>query len=185
MSVAAAASVSPALVPGRWEVDPTHSTIEFRVRHAGLARVRGVFERFEGVVEVAADGAVTAHGSVDAASLDTRLEARDRHLRSADFFDVDRHPRLELAATEVTTEGRLITVRARLTIRGVTRDIELRGEILGSGRDDDAVERLGLELTGALDRRDFGLTWNTAIDGGGVLVGNRVDLVLEISAVRR
>ena len=184
MSATAAQPVTAALAPGRWVVDPGHSTLEFRVRHAGVARVRGVFRDFEGALGVAPDGTLSVAGSVAAASLDTGLDARDRHLRSPDFFDVERHPRLAFASTAVTVGAHgSLTVRGDLTIRGVTREIELRGEVLGTGRDDDHAERAGLELTARLDRRDYGLTWNAAVDGGGVLVGNRVDLVLEISAV--
>jgi polyisoprenoid-binding protein YceI len=177
---------TPAVRAGRWEVDPAHSSVEFRVRHAGLARVRGVFEEFEGALEVAPDGALRGHGSIRAASLNTRLDARDGHLRSPDFFDVENHPLLTFASTaiEASPEGEIV-VLGDLEIRGVTREIELRGEILGSGPDDEGDERVGLELAGRLDRRDFGLTWNAAIDGGGLLVANRVDLALEISAVRR
>ncbi len=181
----APASIATSVLPaGRWEVDPTHTSVEFRVRHAGLARVRGVFEDYEGVLEIAEDGTLSARGTAAAASLSTRLEARDRHLRSEDFFDVERYPRLTFASTAIEVDEGAILVRGHLTIRDVTREIELRGEVLGSGRDDDGVERVGLELSGTLDRRDYGLTWNAAVDGGGLLVGNRVDLVLEISAVR-
>jgi polyisoprenoid-binding protein YceI len=184
MTIAAASVLSPALRPGRWEVDPDHSTVEFRVRHAGVARVRGVFEAFEGVLDVAADGTVSARGTVEAASLNTRLGPRDDHLRSADFFDVARHPRLVFTATAIgLAAGGGVTVRGDLEIRGTTRPVELHGEVVGAGRDDEGAERVGLELAGQLDRRDFGLTWNAAIDGGGLLVGNRVDLVLELSAV--
>jgi len=173
------------LPAGRWEVDPAHTTVEFRARHAGLARVRGVFEEFEGTLTVGDDGAIEARGSVATASLNTRVEARDRHLRSADFFNVENHPRMTFVSRSIGTDRYGdITVRGDLTIRGVTRAIELRGEILGSARDDEGAERAGLELYGRLDRRDFGLTWNAVIDGGGLLVGNRVDIAIEVSAVR-
>jgi polyisoprenoid-binding protein YceI len=184
MTAIAARHVSPVLAPGRWEVDPGHSTLEFRVRHAGLARVRGVFEAFEGALEVGPDGTLSAHGRVAAASLTTGLEARDGHLRSEDFFDVERHPHLAFSSTAITVGSHgALTVRGDLAIRGTTREIELRGEIVGTGRDDENAERVGLELATTIDRRDFGLTWNAAIDGGGLLVGNRVDLALEISAI--
>ena len=180
------AVVTSSVVPaGRWEVDPAHSALEFRVRHAGLARVRGVFRSFEGALEVAADGTLTAHGSVATASLATGLGARDEHLRSADFFDVERHPRLSFTSTAIAVgAGGAVTVRGDLTIRDVTRQIELSGELLGHGRDDEGAERMGIEVGGVLDRRDYGLTWNAAIDGGGMLVGNRVDITVTISAVR-
>jgi polyisoprenoid-binding protein YceI len=184
---ATAQSTTDTLIPaGRWEVDPAHSTVEFRVRHAGLARVRGTFEEFEGTLDAGSDGTLTARGSVTAASLGTRVAARDEHLRSADFLDVGRHPRLTFTSTAIEAgAGGSLTVRGELTIRGVTREIELTGELLGTGHDDEGAERVGLELSGRLDRRDFGLTWNAAVEGGGLLVGHRVDLALEVSAVRR
>jgi polyisoprenoid-binding protein YceI len=177
-------AVSPAV--GTWDVDPAHSILEFRVRHVGLARVRGTFEAYEGVVVVDDRGAMHASGTIEAASLTTRLAVRDEHLRSADFFDVDHHPHITFVARamDLTGEDRL-RVLGDLTIRGTTRTIELSGELLGIARDDEGAERIGLELAGTLDRRDFGLTWNSAVEGGGVLVGNRVDLRLEISAVHR
>src|SRR5688500_16653067 len=172
-------------ITGRREVDPAHSAVEFRVRHAGVARVRGTFDVFEGELVVDPGGTITARGAVDAASLTTRLGVRDDHLRSSDFLDVERHPRIGFTSTSVETgaDGAIIML-GELTIRGVSREIELTGEILGRGRDDDGAERLGLALEGRLDRRDYGLTWNAAVEGGGMLVGNRVDIALEISAVR-
>ncbi len=171
---------------GTWVVDPEHTTLEFRVKHVGLARVRGVFHRFEGVLEVADDGALTATGSVEAASLDTRVGMRDEHLRSADFFDVEHHPQITFATTMVQSTGPdRLRIAGDLTIRGTTRRIELDAEVLGTAVDDEGAERIGLEATGRLDRRDFGLNWNSAIEGGGILVGHRVDLQLDVSAVRR
>jgi polyisoprenoid-binding protein YceI len=169
---------------GRWVVDPAHTTLEFRVRHAGVARVRGVFGEFAGALDVAPDGTLSARGTVATASLNTGVAARDRHLRSPDFFDVERHPAMTFASTSIEIGQAGLTVRGDLTIRGVTREIVLEGELLGGGRDDEGAERVGLELAGRLDRRDYGLTWNAAVDGGGLLVGNRVDVVLEVSAIR-
>jgi polyisoprenoid-binding protein YceI len=184
MSAAPAVIGSPALA-GTWHVDPTHSSVEFRARHAGVARVRGVFEVFDGALEIGPDGAVRARGTLDAASLSTRLSARDNHLRSSDFLDVANHPRIEFASDRVRVdEDGSVTMQGTLTIRGVTREITLQGELHGPGRDDEGAERLGLALEGRLDRRDYGLTWNAAVEGGGLLVGNRVDLVLEFSTVR-
>jgi polyisoprenoid-binding protein YceI len=175
------------LPAGTWVVDADHSTVEFRVKHVGLARVRGVFHRFEGILDVREDGTADARGTVDAGSLDTRVAARDAHLRSADFFDVEHHPTITFAATAIEPAGDdRLRITGELTIRGVTRSAELDAELLGTGRDDEGAERVGLEITGRLDRRDFGLTWNAAVEtGGGILVGNRVDLELEVSAVRR
>lgn len=175
----------PSALAGRWEVDPAHSSVEFRARHAGVARVRGVFQVFDGALEVAEGGVVGARGTVDAASLDTRVATRDAHLRSPDFLDVERHPRIVFESTAVELgAGGALTMKGELTIRGVTREVVLEGELHGPGRDDEGAERIGLALEGRIDRRDFGLTWNAAVEGGGLLVGHRVDLALEFSAVR-
>lgn len=178
-------SQTTALPAGRWELDPVHTTLEFRVRHAGLARVRGVFEDFDGSVEVGDDGSVRGEASVATASLTTGIGARDEHLRSGDFFAAEEHPRMRFVTTsvEIDADGG-VTARGELTIRDTTREIDLSGEVLGYGLDDDGAERIGIELSGRLDRRDYGLTWNAAIDGGGLLVGNRVDIAVEVSAVR-
>ena len=167
-----------------WQVDVDHTTLEFRVRHAGVAKVRGVFRDFEGTLTVGDDGVLRASGSVDVASLDTRIAARDEHLRSADFFDAENHPKMTFTSTSIEVDGDEVRVAGDLKIRGVTKPIELTGELGGTGYDEEGNERIGLELTGRLDRRDYGLTWNAAVDGGGLLVGNRVDLALDISAVR-
>ena len=175
----------PAALRGTtWTVDVAHTTVEFRVRHAGVAKVRGVFREFGGALVVDDAGVAHARGSVDVASIDTRIGARDDHLRSPDFFDAETHPELTFESTAIAVEDGELRVAGEITIRGVTRPIELRGELVGTGYDGDGNERMGLELDGRLDRRDFGLTWNAAIDGGGVLVGNRVDLHLDVSAVR-
>jgi polyisoprenoid-binding protein YceI len=167
-----------------WRVDVDHTTVEFRVRHAGVAKVRGVFREFEGTLTIDEGGSARAAGSVDVASLDTRIAARDEHLRSADFFDVEHHPRMTFTGTSIDVDGDEVRVRGELTIRGVTKEIVLEGELGGIGYDDDGNERVGLELRGSLDRRDYGLTWNAAVTGGGLLVGNRVDIELDVSAIR-
>ena len=175
----------PASLAGTaWQVDVDHTTVEFRVRHAGVAKVRGVFGDFEGALTIDEDGTARASASVDVASLDTRIAARDEHLRSADFFDVEHHPRLTFRSTSIALDGDEVRVAGELTIRGVTKPIELTGELGGTGVDEEGNERIGLELRGSLDRRDYGLTWNTVVTGGGLLVGNRVDLQLDVSAIR-
>ena len=178
------ASAPGSLAGTTWQVDVDHTTVEFRVRHAGVAKVRGVFRDFEGTLAIDENGAAHASGSVDVASLDTRIAARDEHLRSADFFDVEHHPRLTFRSTSIELQGDEVRVAGDLTIRGITKPIELTGELGGTGVDEEGNERIGLELRGSLDRRDYGLTWNTAVTGGGLLVGNRVDLQLDVSAIR-
>lgn len=176
-------SSSP-IAAGTWRLDPEHTSLEFRVKHIGLARVRGVFRVFEGAVVTGAHGELSGWAAIDAASLETGVRARDEHLRSPDFFAVEEHPRITFETTAVEhAGGDRLRIAGELTIRGTTRAIELDGELLGTGHDDEGNLRIGIEATGALDRRDFGLTWNTAVDGGGLLVGNRVDLRLEVSAL--
>lgn len=178
-------SPSSTVVPaGTWTVDPAHSELGFSVRHAGIANVRGVFREFGGAVVAGADGALRASGWAAAASVDTGVEARDDHLRSADFFDAAGHPRLTFTAGTIAVAGGEVTVHGDLTLHGVTRALELRGELLGRAVDDEGAERIGLALTGALSRADYGMRFNQALGGGNVLVGDKVKLAIEISAVR-
>ncbi len=175
---------SSTIAAGTWRLDPEHTSLEFRVKHMGLARVRGVFRVFEGALSAGPHGELSGWAAIDAASLETGVAARDDHLRSPDFFAVSEHPRITFETTAVEyAGGERLRIAGELTIRGTTRAIELEGELLGTVREEDGGLRLGIEATGVLDRRDFGLTWNTAVDGGGLLVGNRVDLRLEVSAL--
>ena len=179
------ASPTTAVPAGTWRVDPDHSQVGFSVRHAGIANVKGVFRQVEGTLAAAADGTLSGHGRIRAGSVDTGVEFRDDHLRSADFFDVETYPEILFAATEIAVDGEDVAVRGDLTLHGVTRAIELRGELLGVGQDDEGATRVGLSLTGALSRAAYGMRFNQALGGGNVLVGDKVKLALEISAVRQ
>lgn len=169
---------------GTWIVDPVHSSVSFSVRHAGIANVRGVFREFEGFLEIEDGVPVSAAGHVELASVDTGAPLRDGHLRSADFFDVERHPRLTFRSTRIEVDGEDVLVVGLLSLHGVTGEIQLRGELLGSGVDDDGATRLGLSLTGQLSRGAYGMRFNQALGGGNVLVGDRVKLTLDIAAVK-
>ena len=178
-------TVSPVLAQGTWTVDPSHSSVEFQVKHMGIATVKGLFSEFEGTLEVGEDGTVTAGGSVKAASIDTRAAQRDEHLRSADFFDVENHPELRFRSTEVEQlDEDSYRIVGELTIRGVTREVELHAAIQGLDQDPWGNTRVGVEVTGEIDREEFGLTWNQALESGGVLVGKKVKILLELSAVK-
>ena len=170
---------------GTWIVNPVHSSVSFSVRHAGIANVRGVFREFDGSLEVEGGVPVSAAGSVELASVDTGAALRDGHLRSADFFDVERHPRLTFQSSRIEVDGEDVRVLGQLSLHGVTNELELRGELLGSGVDDDGATRVGLSLSGQLSRADYGMKFNQALGGGNVLVGDKVKLALEISAVRQ
>ena len=172
------------LSSGSWSVDPAHSTIEFRVKHMVIQTVKGRFRDFDGAIVAGAEPALS--GSIRVASLETLNEERDAHLRSPDFFDVERHPEIGFEATGIRFNGDdgRFAVSGELTIKGVTRPIALEGELQGTVLDPDGGERIALALHGRLDRSDYGLTWNRLLETGNFLVGESVDLVLDVAAVR-
>lgn len=178
-------SIAPAtaIPAGTWTVDLDHTTVGFTCRHAGVANVRGGFGEFSGAIDVAPDGTVAARGTVAVASVDTGVHQRDDHLRSADFFDAERHPEMTFVSRQVIVEGEDVLVRGDLTLRGVTRELELRGELGGPGVDDEGSTRVGLSLRGELSRAAYGMRFNHALGGGNVLVADKVKLELEVSAV--
>lgn len=171
---------------GTYVIDTSHSTVGFNVRHAGIAKVRGAFNEFEGNVVVAEDFAdSSAQVTIQTASIDTRNEARDQHLRSADFFDVASHPTMTFSATGVAGGGEDFSLRGDLTINGVTRPVEFEVEYNGAAVDPFGNERVGFEAETVINRKDFGLTWNAALEAGGVLVSDKVAIVLEVSAIKQ
>lgn len=176
------------LVPeGTWQVDPSHSTVEFRAKHMLIATVKGDFTAFEGTLEVDGSGSPQARGTVQVASLDTHDAKRDEHLRSPDFFDAHTHPEITFVSTDITRrDGDGISISGQLTLKGVTRPIELIGHVEGVVLDPwDKRERMALKLHGVIDRRDFGLTWNRALETGSALVADEVRIEVNISAVKR
>ena len=177
-------ATATAIPTGTWAVDPSHSRVEFQVKHLGISTVRGHFSDFEGVLEL--DDDARARGSVSVASVDTNEPKRDDHLRSSDFFDVEQHPRIEFESTAIeTVEEDAFRITGDLTLHGVTRELVLDAEITGAGNDPWGGERVGLEVTGQLDRGDYGMTFNQALGGGNVLVSDKVKLSLEIEAVKQ
>lgn len=172
------------LPTGIWHADPVHSTVEFEVKHMMIATVKGRFNAFEGALEVDEDGPRLS-GTVEAGSIDTHDSGRDEHLRSADFFDAANHPQLRFDSTRIEPAGEdAFRVFGDLTIRGTTRPVELEATLQGTGRDPWGNERVALELRGQINRKDFGLTWNQALETGGVLVGDRIKIVVYVSAVK-
>jgi polyisoprenoid-binding protein YceI len=177
--------ITPVLTQGTWNVDASHSSVEFRVKHMGLATVKGFFSDFEGSLVVAEDGTVSASGAVQAGSLNTRSAQRDEHLRAADFFDVENHPELTFRSTAIEPAGEdTYKVTGDLTIRGATNQVELEAVTTGTDQDPWGNTRVGLEVSGEIDREQYGLTWNQALESGGVLVGKKVKIQLDISAVK-
>ena len=182
MDAASDASVVPA---GRWSVDAAGSSVTFAVKHMLLATVKGRFREFDGMLEIGA-GAPRATGVVRAASIDTNEPVRDEHLRSSrDFFDVERHPEIGFDSTRIDyLDGGRLRIVGDLTMRGVTREIELDARLGGTRPEAGGDGPIELELRGELNRRDFGLTWNQALETGGALLGNKVKIALEISMVK-
>lgn len=171
-------------IPGRYAIDVGHSAVLFAVRHLGLSQVRGVFGAFDGVVEIAErpEGSTVAV-DVDVASVDTRLAPRDDRLRGEDFFDVANHPNMSFRSTGVQGSGASWTVDGDLTIRGVTAPVRLDVTFEGAGVDPWGGRRIAFSATGEVDRERWGITWNQNLDTGGVLVGRKARLDLEIEAV--
>jgi polyisoprenoid-binding protein YceI len=171
---------------GTWAVDPTHSSVEFSVKHLGIATVKGVFREFEGTLAVGDDlASATAGGTVKVASLDTNEAQRDEHLRSPDFFDAATHPELTFASTAIRpVEDDVFEIDGELTLHGVTQPITLTAEVQGFEEDPWGNQRIGLEVSGHLKRGDYGMTFNQALGSGNMLVSDKVKLSLDISAVK-
>ena len=176
------------LIPvGTWEVDSGHSTLGFGVKHMGIANVRGRFLDFEGTLEVGEDlASSSAQGRVKVASITTEDDQRDEHLRSPDFFDVEEFPEITFESTQIEAiDEESTSVVGNLTMHGVTREIKLKAVVQGTDIDPYGNERAGLEVVGVLKRSDFDMKFNQALGSGNMLVGDKVNLALDISAVRQ
>jgi polyisoprenoid-binding protein YceI len=180
-----ATRTSPIIQTGTWEVDPAHSSVEFSVKHMGIANVRGKFGTFEGTLDMKERLAdCSARGSVDVASISTGDEQRDAHLRSGDFFDADHHPQLTFESTHVEAiDDESSRVTGNLTMHGITKEIKLDVLIQGTDTDPWGNLRVGLEVVGVLKRSDFDMQFNQALGSGNMLVGDKVKMALEISAI--
>lgn len=169
---------------GTYQLDPSHTHVGFSVRHMMMAKVRGQFTLKSGTVTVAADPAASSvTASIDAASIDTRDGNRDGHLRTADFLDVETFPTLDFRSTAVRPAGDGWEVDGELTIHGVTKPVTLAVETTGAGTDPWGNARVGFEATTSVSRSDFGLTWNQALETGGVLVGDKITIEIATEAV--
>ena len=167
----------------QWKLDTTHTQVGFSVKHMAISTVRGRFSKFDGAGETDAGGKLTsATFTIDAASIDTNQEQRDAHLRSADFFDVEHHPTLTFESTRIMQQGTDITIEGNFTMHGVTRPVILKGETAPTVKDPWGMQRTALTLEGKLNRKDWGLTWNQALELGGLMVSEDVKLSLELEA---
>ncbi len=170
-----------------WKIDPAHSNVELAVKHLMISTVKGLFTDVEGEI-VIVDGdpsKSSVSATLKAASIDTRTKQRDDHLRSADFLDAANFPEITFKSTRISGDESEFEVVGNLTIRGVTRAVTLDVTNEGAGKDPWGGDRIAFSATTKLDRRDFGLTWNQAIEAGGVLVGNDVKVSIDVQAVKQ
>lgn len=171
----------------KWVLDPSHTLVEFSVKHMMIATVKGRFSGVEGVVYADLPDFTTAEveATIDASTVDTREGQRDAHLRSADFFDVEQFPKLTFKSKRIERNGEDYRMIGDLTIRDVTREIALDVTFEGTNKDPWGNERAGFSATGKVDRKDFGLKWNTMLETGGVLVGDQVKINIEAELVKQ
>ncbi len=173
------------LQQGVWALDPAHSSVEFTVRHLMAAKVRGTFKGVAATITVGdnpADSSVTA--TIDASSIDTGADDRDGHLRSPDFFDVKNYPTIEFVSTSVAGTRESFVVTGDLTIKGVTKSVALNTAFLGVVTDPWGNEKAVFNATAEIDREDWGLTWNQALETGGWLVGKKITIELDLQAAK-
>ncbi len=174
----------PGYVAGTWTIDPVHSEVGFSVRHMMVSKVRGKFTKFSGELVTNDDLlASTVTAEIDLTSIETGAEQRDAHLRSPDFFDTANHPLMTYRSTGIRADGDGYVVDGELTLKGVTRSVPLALELNGFGPDAYGGTRAGFTATGEINRQDFGVSWNAAMETGGVVVSDKVAIHLEIEAV--
>lgn len=182
------ATVTPSVTTTTWQIDPTHSHVEFAVKHLMIATVKGRFADVQGSVVANDDDPTDAKIDVTiaAASIDTRQEQRDTHLRSADFLDVERFPTITFKSKRIEAQkGDEFRVVGDLTIRGTTREVTLDAEHTGRARDPWGNDRAAFTATTKVNRKEFGLTWNQALEAGGVLVGDDLRITIDVELVKQ
>jgi len=174
----------PGYVAGTWTIDPVHTDISFTVRHLMVSKVRGKFTRFEGQIitgQDLSDLSVTA--SIDLDSIDTGDPNRDAHIRSSDFFDVEKHQKMTYRSTGVRPDGDGFVVDGELTLHGVTRPVPLKVEVNGFVANTPMGTRAGFSATTELSRKDFGIEFNMPLEGGGVVIGDKIQIHIEVEAI--
>jgi len=171
----------PAYVVGTWVLDPTHSEVTFSVKHLAISKVRGTFERFTATIVTAEDPTKsTVEASIEVASVNTNQKDRDNHLRTNDFFKADEFPNITFASSDVVLDGDDITVVGDLTLRGVTKSVTLSGEFGGIVTDGYGQTKAGFTASTKINRHDFGVSWNAALEAGGFTLGDDVTINFEL-----
>ncbi|MDT5009366.1 MAG: hypothetical protein QOH57_983 [Mycobacterium sp.] len=174
----------PRYIAGTWVIDPLHSFVAFSVRHLAISRVRGSFEKFEGTI-ITAENPIdsTIAATIDMASVTTNQPDRDAHLRTSDFFAVADFPTMDFVSTGIRAEGASFSIDGNLTLRGVTKPLTLRGEFGGIRTDGFGQLKAGASASTTIDRTDFGLSFNLALDTGGFLLGNEIEIDLDVQVI--
>jgi polyisoprenoid-binding protein YceI len=173
-------SAHPHFVAGTWKLDPTHSEVAFTVKHLAISKVRGKFETFDVTVVTGGDGTHSVEATIDVASVNTNQQQRDEHLRTGDFFLAEEHPQMTFRSTGGTWDGDDFTLVGDLTLRGVTKQVELKGELGGVTTDPWGNTKAGASASTTINRHDFGVSWNTALEAGGFMLGDDVKIELDI-----
>ena len=177
-------ALRPEYATGTWKVDPTHSEIGFTVRHLAISKVRGTFETFDVTIVTAENPAdTTIEASIDIASVNTKQADRDNHLRTSDFFLADEFPTMNFRSTGIDTDGDDFSITGDLTLRGVTKSVVLKGEFGGIATDPYGQTKAGATATTKINRTDFGVNWNTALETGGFVLGEEVTINLELQVI--
>lgn len=173
------------LTPGTWTLDGSHSEIGLNVRHAGISRVRALFEESTGTLQVREDGSFDANAVARADSFNSKGEDRDAHVKGEDFLDAENHPELTFVASSVKPTGEVFDLTGELTIRGVSKTVTFETEFGGQAVDPFGMTRAGFSASTSISRKEFGLTWNAALEAGGVLVSDKVNIELEVAFVHQ
>ncbi|MEO8588620.1 MAG: YceI family protein [Flavobacteriales bacterium] len=170
-----------------WTLDPSHSELLFEVKHLMISNVKGAFRKVNASIDMVGSDLSTAavQVNIDAASIFTNDESRDKHLRSADFFDAEHHPELTFSGTSFTRKGSDHELTGNLTIKGVTRQVTLNVEFGGVNKDPWGNEKMGFSISGTINRTHWGLNWNAALEAGGVLVSDEVRISAEVQFVKQ
>ena len=177
-----ATTTFPGLTAGTWAIDPVHSNVGFTVRHLVVSKVRGSFENFSGAITVAEDGTASVNAEIDVTSINTKNADRDAHVRSADFFDAEQFPVATFTSTGVRADGEDYIVTGDFTLRGVTRPVELKLEYNGVNPGMGNGPVAGFEATTVINRKDFGISIDMPLEGGGAVVGDKITITLQIEA---
>jgi polyisoprenoid-binding protein YceI len=179
------ATATTQLTAGTWAIDPVHSSINFWVRHLMVSKVRGKFDNFSGAIAVTEDGTPSVHAQIAVDSVNTGNDQRDGHVKSADFFDVERYPVATFASSALEANGDNYVLSGELTLKGVTRPVALELDFYGVNPGMGHGEVAGFEASVVLNRKDFGIDIDLPLESGGVVVGDKVTVTLEIEAVRQ